>query len=970
MKKIFLSLLLISLPLFLPLSLSAQSRTRLALDGQWQFALDPLGSLSINSPFSDLVSLPGTTDTNRKGVAIKDTTETTHLSRLFSYKGKAWYSRNIYIDKSWKNHTIILHLERTKTTTIFVDGKLCGGSNDVSTPQTFDLSKVLTPGQHTLTILVDNGSGVPEQVYASSHAYTEDTQTNWNGIIGQLYLEAIHPTHFTDLQVRTDIEHPTVAQVTFRCTPNLKRKDKIIFSVIDTDGDKEKIIAQKSFPIASLLHEQDKDATIHFDLSETSKRWSEFHPNLFRLKAEIVGKDIYETTFGLTKMETRNHHFYVNDTLTFLRGKHDACVWPQTGHVAMKTDDWKEYLTQLSTYGINHIRFHSWCPPEAAFQAADELGFYLQPELPFWGDFKAEDSTLMTFLLKEGKNIIRTYGHHPSFQMMALGNELWGSIEAMKQFVDTFRKMAPEKLYTFGSNFYLGYQGIKPGMDYFTTCRIGGEGWGNYNTHTRGSFAFADVYDGGMLNHFYPNSTRNFDLACDAANVPVISHETGQFQTYPDFETEIPEYKGVLYPYNMMTFQRRLQKAGLADMAKVFHDASGKWAVQLYKADIEMDLRTKNMAGFQLLDIQDYPGQGSAYVGILDANMQTKGITTQDEWKQWCYNTVILAELPKFCFSDETILADIKIANYSGASLKGKNILWGLSRKNGNTTNLSDTTIVQGQLTVNSDAQGLISVGTICIPQAKNLQSGRYSLTLTTASSDNNEEVYRNNYSIWVYPSIDKAEAEKGKVLITSTLNDAVANKLKRGAVVLWMPDSTTFANDSALYKNTVGGLFLTDYWNWRMFKTISENNKKPVSPGTLGLYIANPLHPIFADFPTDSYTSWQWFDATKNSRPLMLDNLDKKYRPIVQVIDNIERNHRLGLIFEFQVGKGKLMVCMTNLRSKLPETKALYRGILRYMNSDAFAPATQISWEELKKGLTDNVDENQLKELNNISQY
>jgi hypothetical protein len=154
------------------------------------------------------------------------------------------------------------------------------------------------------------------------------------------------------------------------------------------------------------------------------------------------------------------------------------------------------------------------------------------------------------------------------------------------------------------------------------------------------------------------------------------------------------------------------------------------------------------------------------------------------------------------------------------------------------------------------------------------------------------------------------------------------------------------------------------------MFKTISENNKKPVSPGTLGLYIANPLHPIFADFPTDSYTSWQWFDAIKNSHPLMLDNLDKKYRPIVQVIDNIERNHRLGLIFEFQVGKGKLMVCMTNLRSKLPETKALYRGILRYMNSDAFAPATQISWEELKKGLTDNVDENQLKELNNISQY
>ena len=307
-------------------------------------------------------------------------------------------------------------------------------------------------------------------------------------------------------------------------------------------------------------------------------------------------------------------HFYANGHRIFLRGKHDAAVWPLTGHVEMSVEGWMKYLGTCKEYGINHVRFHSWCPPEAAFVAADSLGIYLQPELPFWGSFDKKDERLMAFLHQEGVNILREYGHHPSFRMMALGNELWGDIDKMKEFVDDFRKIAPDKYYTFGSNYYLGYQGIKEGMDYFTTCRIGGEGWGKCNTHTRGSFSFADAYDGGMINHFHPNSTMNFDEACDpwakpqawqkpdasrkqAAGIPIISHETGQFQTYPDYR-EMKKYTGVLHPYNFEVFRRRLAAAGMLSQADDFHKASGLWSVKLYKADIEMDLRTRNMAGF------------------------------------------------------------------------------------------------------------------------------------------------------------------------------------------------------------------------------------------------------------------------------------------------------------------------------------------------------------------------------------
>ena len=549
----------------------------------------------------------------------------------------------------------------------------------------------------------------------------------------------------------------------------------------------------------------------------------------------------------------------------------------------------------------------------------------------------------MTFLHKEGENIIRWYGHHPSFRMFALGNELWGSIDKMAEFIAYFRKLAPDKVYTFGSNYYLGYQGVKPGMDYFTTCRVGGEGWGNYNTHTRGSFSFADAADGGMINHYYPNTQMNFAEGCGMTNVPIISHETGQFQIYPDYN-EISKYTGVLYPYNLEVFRSRLEKVGMLDQASDFHKASGLWALQLYKQDMEMDLRTHNMAGFQLLDLQDYPGQGSAYVGILDAFMQSKGLCTEREWRGWCSEVVPLLIAPKFCFTNkEGLHAIIQVANYSGTSLKGKTLSWNLDGKQG------IITLPQGE--------GLINVGALDVDLSNYNKATQLKLVLQVEGTD-----YRNSYNLWVYPfGLDLSKLEQ-KVIATNELTDRIAQQLENGKSVLLMPDSS---------KLTVGGLFQTDYWNYRMFKTISENNKKMVSPGTLGI-LTDPRHPIFNSFPTEMHTNWQWFPIIKASHPFILDNTGKDYRPIVQVIDNIERNHKLGLVFEFAVGKGKLLVCMADLdtASAYPEGRQFYRSVLEYMTSNDFAPTTSISLEDFRKLMTTDVVEGKIGELNNISPY
>ena len=838
------------------------------LSGTWLFTLDRNKTIQAGAQLTETIQLPGTTDTNKKGDYIARSEETTQLSRLWSYKGRAWYQKEVDIPVSWKGKPVYLTLERTKPSEVYVDGKFAASSNDISTPQIFELSKWLKPGKHQLTIMIDNGYGVPKQLYESSHAYTESTQTNWNGIIGKIELS---------------IQLPSPSQV-------------------------------------KVVHQNFRD----------------FH---------IEGQ-----------------HFYANGHVIYLRGKHDACVWPLTGHVAMDVESWRKYLGTCGAYGINHIRFHSWCPPEAAFVAADELGIIMQPELPFWGSFDEQDDTLMTFLHKEGVNILRTYGHHPSFRLFALGNELWGSIEKMAEFVEDFRKIAPDKFYTFGSNYYLGYQGVKKGMDYFTTCRVGGEGWGNYNTHTRGSFSFADAADGGVINHFYPNTMMNFEEGCQLAYpegtawtkaVPVISHETAQFQTYPDYD-EIKKYTGVLYPYNMEVFRNRLEKAGMLDQAKDFHKASGLWSLQLYKQDIEMDLRTRNMAGFQLLDLQDYPGQGSAYVGILNAFMEPKGICTEREWRQWCAPVVPLLIADRFCFTNqEGIRAWIQVANYSGESLNGKTLCWQLTS--------NSKGVASGNILLPS-TEGLFTAGELCIDLSAFDKPTKLQLSLSIGETEYFGAPYHNTYDLWVYPAWSDLSKLESLVMVTNELNDIAISQLQKGKSVLLMPDSTDLC---------VGGLFTTDYWNYRMFKTISENNKKPVSPGTLGI-LTDPNHPIFNGFPTEMHTNWQWFPIIKASHPMILDNTSPDYRPIIQVIDNVERNHKLGLVFEFQVDKGKLLVCMADLEAatSYPEGRAFYRSILEYMTSGDFTPKTHITLEDFKKLMTNPVVEGKIGELNNISPY
>ena len=810
----------------------------LEVSGEWGLFLDPAGAVTVDSLlgeradslFADTIVLPGTTDLAGKGLAAPDPqyglpVETGRLTRRHAFVGKAWYRKKVVAPYVWRDRELALFLERTKASTLYLDGHLVDSCNDVSTPQVYNLGK-LRPGVHTLLLCVDNGGGVPEQVIRSSHLYSEDTQSNWNGVVGR-------------------IEFLPMEDV-----------DRVV-------------------PVAPM-----------------------------------------------PRLEVVDGHFEAGGNPVFLRGKHDACVFPKTGHAPMDKASWTDYFRRCrEDFGINHVRFHSWCPPEAAFAAADELGIYLQPELPFWGTLEGEE--LLAFLRKEGLNIVRTYGHHPSFALFSLGNELWGEPSVMQDLVETFRAEAPQILYTNGTNAFLGYRGYVDGMDFMVTCRTRGEAYGEYNTHVRSSFAFCDAMDGGILNHFYPGTMRNFSEALQGVPMPVVSHETGQFQVYPDF-AEIDKYEGTPFvPYNLMEFKRRLEEAGMGDQADEFHRASLGWAVELYKADIEMCLRTPGLGGFQLLDIQDYPGQGSAYVGVLDAFMDEKGPLEALCWTDFCSDLVPLAEFEKYCWrEDEQFHAHVKVANYTGEPLQGEAEY--------------DIDMPVSDLLKGAEAPACVY------------------LRLSVDTENHHGE---NAWPIWIYPA--ENDPDKRGITISRKLDPATLQALNAGKKVLLMPSDTL---------NTVGGLFQTDYWNYRMFKTICESNGKPVSPGTLGL-LTDPGHPLFREFPTREGTGWQWFPVVKASRPMILDPL-RGYRPIVQVIDNIERNHRLGLLFEFAVGNGSLLVCCSDLESTLeyPEGRQFYKAVLDYMRSDDFHPTVALSPGRLSALFREKAEDQRLVRLQNVS--
>ncbi len=856
----------------------------LDLGGLWRFQLDPMdfgktpGSELYLSRLPETIILPGTTDTGGKG--IKNTAAyVDRLSRKFEYNGPAWYQREVTVPADWAGAALELELERCHWfSTVYVDGRKVAAGERLSTPHRWYLSDALTPGTHTLTICVDNRAPFPMDQW--NHGTTEYTQTNWNGIIGDIHLVARRAMHIRDIQLYPDAASRSV-DVRVRTTATT---DGVLTLGVDDPAGKQ--VAAKTVTVTP----GDSLLTVNIPLGRDARLWDEFDPALYLVTASLrsdAGIDLRSERFGLRSVEQGSHHIRINGIDRHLRGTLDCAVWPLTGYPSTYKSDWLRIMRTIRDYGMNHVRFHSWCPPEAAFDAADELGLYLQVELPMWIKDVGRHPDRRDWFEREMYAILDEYGNHPSFVLYCNGNENEGDFSVLEDLIVKGKAHDPRHLYSASTA-----RTHTPSDQYYVS-HVTAKGW-------------ITVYEGRPATDWDVNAASSID-------VPVIAHETGQRCMYPDFE-EMAKYTGVLEPRNMGVFRDRLARSGMLHQAGDFFKATGAHTVLQYKEVNEALLRSDRSGGFQLLGLQDFPGQGSAFVGLLDAFWESKGLVSPEKYRESCAPRVLLAKMPKRVYSSsEPFEASLHIYNFGTSDLRQGHTDWRIEDEAGNR-------VASGRVSHDRVMRSTVdSLGPIKADLTAVGAPGRY--TLHAEEGD-----IHNSWDIWVYPEADTVEST---VFVTDP--DEALARLAQGEAVLLVP------SDAPGRKTR----FASHFWTPIMF------NWDPMIVGTL----IDDRHPAFGSFPTDMYADWQWTDILDNARALNLTDIGP-LTPVIQSIDTYEVNRKLGIAFEAKVGRGRLFVLCVDPDKNIdqrPATRRLLRSVSDYVSGQAFNPAFSLEPHQVK---------------------
>ncbi|WP_010519008.1 glycoside hydrolase family 2 [Croceivirga radicis] len=896
------------------LATHAQNTSELNLSGTWQVQLAPSTIYPKLEKSEGTINLPGSLAQNGYGFKTKGA-DIGILTPTYKYIGIASYSREFEIPKSWKNKKITLFLERVLwQSEVWLDGKPLGKKDALGIPHIHELGN-LKPGKHTLMVKVDNN--MIYNIGDKGHAYSESTQTIWNGLVGELKLIAKDPTHFVDLKTISNLKEDKL-EVWTKINASKASKISIFASIKHINGNDILLSDKYTFQLERGI----QNINFHLNLMDKIKPWSEFDPEVYEITLSLkAGKnqDSIDSEFGFVEVAHNGTQVTINGEPVFLRGNLDNVHFPLTGYPSTKVEDWLAIFKTYKDYGLNHVRFHSWCPPQAAFKAANRMGIYIQAEASVWIDSWMNEDMIAKgrpemetkghpkglgfnshrdlWVQDEMKRVVDHYGNHPSFIMFCIGNELGSSdFEQTKEWIAKLKKYDNRRLYA-GST----ARKITENDDYTVTHLIDNVGW------TRG------------LNGAHTNW--DFEKAYSQMNIPILAHEIGQWPVYPTW-SEIDKYTGILKARNLEDFKKVAQQNGIADQADAFKQATGALNQIMYKYEIESFLRTESCAGIQLLSMQDYQGQGEALVGWLDVFYDSKNITTPQQFKQH-HNTVVpLLRTPKFVYDNtEHFTGTVQVSNFSKENLEDVKATITITDEENNTI-YSDLwqnkTIPRAKLT---------TLGLIELPLNTVTKAGKYTVTIAIKGTE-----FKNQWNFWVFPK--ETEITLGKVVLAHEINPAILAQLHAGKKVLLN------AHNLGTKKNSVNYNFYPLYWSYTYFPGQGKTS--------LGMLIQDK-HKAMEGFPTDYHSDWQWETFDKKAKAFLLNETPKDYKPIIQLVDDFHRNNKEGLLFEFKVGKGKLLVSGFDLEDTTSVTaKQLKKSILQYMNSNAFVPTTTVSNEFL----------------------
>ncbi len=935
-------LALLSITLIISVSCSRSEPQKIDLSGEWKFAMDPedkgISERWFEKTLEEDLMLPGSMNSNGKGDDVNLQTEWTGqivdssffldpeyekfrqannfkipfwLQPLKHYQGAAWYQREISIPRGWNEHDISLLLERCHwESKVWIDQQEIGMCNSLGTPHSYDLPEKLQTGRHTLTIRIDNRiKDIDPGI--NSHSISDHTQTNWNGIVGALILEARPKLKLQSMKIYPDIRKKSIeTRFVLHNGTDESVNAKLLLKVSGADH-------PPSTTYQLVLNRGENQLDFQYFMGEDVKLWDEFSPNTYTLQAMLTreGSDLSDTlssVFGMRAFEVNEGQIQINGRPAFLRGTLECAIFPGTGYPPTDVAEWKRIFSICRAHGLNHMRFHSWCPPEAAFIAADQSGFYLQVEVSSWANSSTtlgDGAAFDRYVYEESERMMEAYGNHPSWCMMSYGNEPGGENYSsfLSEFVDYWKKKDPRRIYVAAA----GWPTIDVN-DFHCDPNPRIQRWGEGLN--------------SIINAGPPRTDYDWSAYSAPYSQPFVSHEIGQWCVYPNFN-EIQKYNGVVRAKNFEIFQETLNENGMGHLADSFLLASGKLQSLCYKADIEAALRTPGFGGFQLLDLHDFPGQGTALVGVLDAFWDEKGYITPEEYSRFCNSTVPLARLKKRIFrNDEVLNASVEIAHFGPEAMTDCVPKWRI-------TNIQRDDIASGQLPQTDIPIGNgFSLGTITFPLHSIAVPQKLILTVETGR-------FNNSWDFWVYPEKIQNLDSNVQVLVTQKIDRKAIEVLNNGGNVLLNLKVGTLS--SAMGGDIQIG-FSSIFWN-----TAWTGGQ---APHTLGI-LCDPEHKAFAEFPTEFHSNWQWWDAMSHSGAIDISSFPKELAPIVRVIDDWFTNRPLVLIFEAKAGNGKIIVSGIDLTSDLsarPEAQQLLYSLRKYMTSPDFDPQVEIGWQQL----------------------
>lgn len=861
------------------------------------------------------VTLPGTLDENcvgeREKVAEKwhpdaalDEAKpkdviTTRFTRKHAWEGVAHFTKSFdYSPKAGRR--VFLEVERARELEVNFNGINVPEyeKGTLSTPYVFEVTDYIKD-ENTLTFVSSNlYKKWPERAIRYSSAATNETQTNWNGLLGNIVLREEDGCFIKLVRVLS------------------KGKSIDVIAEIDALNERDCTIG---IECDAVLHKIEKKLSLKkgtnevifadIEVKSDAAVWDEYEGNLHSLTIVCDKCENKTVKFGIRVFNGDEGCLKLNGHRIFLRSEANCCVFANTGHMPMTVSEWKECLALYKAYGINCVRFHSHCPPEAAFAAADEMGIIIQPELSNWDPQHAfETDEAFCYYKDELTAIIKKYANHPSFCMLTLGNELACNdegIDRMHKLIDIAKTLDKTRLYAVGSNEFYGRRGADEKSDFYTSSNF-------YNTMIRGTSAGMQ----GYINNSYPNTKTDYSHSlkeiCESFKKPVFTFEVGQYEVLPDFK-EIEKFTGVLSPDNLIYVREQVKKAGFLDKWEKWVEASGELSRIAYREEVEAVLRTPSLSGISLLGLQDFPGQGTALVGMINSHFEPKpyDFAKPEKFRAFFASQLPVVKMDKYTYTtDEELTFEVLFANYGKENIEEK---WQCE--------------IDGVLVYEEDVavcphSTLTKLGTCSFPLKNIKETKKCTLKVTVGK-------FTNEYPIWVY---NDEKYDSGNVVTVQSLDDAM-DCLKDGKTVFLSPKS-----EKASFVNSIKTQFTTDFWSVGTF---------PHQEGYMGC-VPKPEHPLFEKFPTEAHADWQWWSLTKSRAMIIPD----KVEPLFDVMDCYARLRKLAFMVEARVGEGKILICSMGLLEKQEhaEVRAMLKSIYHYMNSEKFNPAQILTKEDLEK--------------------